>query len=237
MSEIYRQRDVWKSKPILKKVYADIYARMARYALPGTNLEIGSGGVNLISNHQNTIHTDIQNVSWVDVVSDAHKMPFDKNTFDNIFMLDVLHHLHSPVLFFEESRYILKKGGRIIMVEPAITLFSGFFYKNFHSEPVNLNVDVFKNKLSTDDPYDSNQAIPTLLFKDVKNFEKNIKDFRIITKKEFSLLTYPLSGGFRNWSLLPVFLYPSVFKLESYLEKILSQIMGFRLLVVLEKIN
>ena len=81
------------------------------------------------------------------MVSDAHKMPFDKNTFDNIFMLDVLHHLHSPVLFFEESRYILKKGGRIIMVEPAITLFSGFFYKNFHSEPVNLNVDVFKNKL------------------------------------------------------------------------------------------
>ena len=51
MSEIYRQRDVWKSKPILKKVYADIYTRMARYALPGTNLEIGSGGVNLISNH------------------------------------------------------------------------------------------------------------------------------------------------------------------------------------------
>lgn len=237
MTEIYRQRDIWNTKPILKKVYEDIHFRMIKFADPGSSLEIGSGGINLCKNYENTIHTDIQNVPWVDVVSDAHKLPFVKDTFNNILMVDVLHHLHSPVLFFEEARAVLKQGGKIIMVEPAITFFSSFFYKYFHSEPVNMKVNAFDKNLSTIDPYDSNQALPTLLFKDLVRFEKLINNFKVIYKNEFGFLTYPLSGGYRRWSLLPVFLYPMFHRVEKYLETFLSSFMGFRMLVVLEKIK
>ena len=223
MTEIYRQRDIWNTKPILKKVYEDIHLRMMKFAGPGPSLEIGSGGINLCKDYEDTIHTDIQNVPWVDVVSDAHKLPFLKDTFNNILM--------------EEAQRVLKKGGRIIMVEPAITFFSRFFYKYFHSEPIKMNIDVFITQLSTEDPYDSNQAIPTLLFKDRNKFENKINNFKIINKKEFGLFVYPLSGGFRSWSLLPVYLYPFVFKIETYFEKLLSPYMGFRLLIVLEKIK
>ena len=58
-------------------------------------------------------------------------------------MIDVLHHLHSPVLFFEEASKVLEVGGRIVLVEPAITRISSFFYKYFHSEPVNMKVNAF----------------------------------------------------------------------------------------------
>ena len=56
-------------------------------------------------------------------------------------------------------------------------------------------------------------------------------------KNEFGFLTYPLSGGYRSWSLLPIFLYPMFYRVEKYLETFLSSFMGFRMLVVLEKIK
>ena len=61
--------------------------------------------------------------------------------------------------------------------------------------------------------------------------------FKVIYKKEFGFLTYPLSGGFRTWTLLPSFLYPLFLKIEKYLETYLARHVSFRMLVVLEKIN
>ena len=237
MSEIYRQHQVWNNKLVLRKVYDDIYNRMTKFIKPGLILEIGSGGINFNKNYKEVIYTDIQNVPWVDVVSDAHNLPFVKNIFTNILMIDVLHHLRSPVSFFEEASKVLEFGGRIVLVEPAITRISSFFYKHFHSEPVNMEVNAFDKNLTTTDPYDSNQALPTLLFKDLVRFEELINDFKVIYKKEFGFLTYPLSGGFRTWTLLPPFLYPVFLKVEKYLETYLARYVSFRMLVVLEKIN
>ena len=237
MSEIYRQHQVWNNKLVLRKVYDDIYNRMTKFIKPGLILEIGSGGINFNKNYKEVIYTDIQDVPWVDVVSDAHHLPFVKKIFTNILMIDVLHHLHSPVSFFEEASKVLEVGGRIVLVEPAITKISSFFYKYLHSEPVNMKVNAFDKKLTTTDPYDSNQALPTLLFKDLVKFEELISDFKVIYKKEFGFLTYPLSGGFRTWSLLPSFLYPLFLKIEKFLETYLARHVSFRMLVVLEKIN
>ena len=51
-------------------------------------------------------------------------------------MFDVLHHLERPRLFFQEAERVLGPGGRVVMIEPAITPLSGLFYRNFHPEPV-----------------------------------------------------------------------------------------------------
>ena len=66
---------------------------------------------------------------------------------------------------------------------------------------------------------------------------KIIKSDKVIYKKEFGFLTYPLSGGFRTWTLLPSFLYPLFLKIEKFLETYLARHVSFRMLVVLEKIN
>ena len=235
MSEIYRQHQVWNNKLVLRKVYDDIYNRMTKFIKPGLILEIGSGGINFKKNYKEVIYTDIQVVPWINLVSDAHHLPFKKKIFNNIIMIDVLHHLHSPISFFSEANNVLTTGGRIIMVEPAITFLSSFFYKYFHYEPLDMKVNAFEKRLSTSDPYDSNQALPTLLFRDRVYFEGLVQNFKIVEKKQFGLFTYPLSGGFRKWSLLPIFLYPFLRKLEGYMEYFLSPFMGFRMLVVLEK--
>jgi len=51
-----------------------------------------------------------------------------------------------------------------------------------------------------------------------------------------SLLAYPLSGGFKSWSLLPALLVAPLLRLERALEPALGRLMAFRLLAVVERI-
>ena len=58
-------------------------------------------------------------------------------------MLDVLHHLERPIEFLEEASRVLKPGGRLAMIEPAMTTLARRFYHRFHDEPVDMNADPF----------------------------------------------------------------------------------------------
>ena len=79
-------------------------------------------------------------------------------------MLDVLHHIPRPALFFDEAARVLKNGGRLVVIEPAITPGSYLVYRFFHPEPFDLSADPLRDApLSSERPYDSNQAIPTLV--------------------------------------------------------------------------
>jgi len=86
------------------------------------------------------VSTDILPARWLKALADAQRLPFAAASFDNIAMFDVLHHLDRPRMFLQEA--VLRRGGRIVMVEPAITPLSGPFYRNFHPEPVIMSADL-----------------------------------------------------------------------------------------------
>lgn len=52
----------------------------------------------------------------VDVVSDAHRLVFDDETFDFIVAASVYEHLERPWVAVEEARRVLKPGGQILIV-------------------------------------------------------------------------------------------------------------------------
>jgi hypothetical protein len=118
-------------------------------------------------------------------------------------MVDVLHHLEFPVAFFREAARVLHPRGRVLMVEPAITWGSSLFYRLWHHEPVRTSAEVLGDG-SPDprrDPYDSNQAIPTLLpTRDCDRFHRLFPALRIESVQWFSFAAYPLRGGFQSWS-------------------------------------
>jgi hypothetical protein len=85
-------------------------------------------------------------------------------------------------------------------------------------------------------PFDANQAIPTLLFDKYKDaFSTAFPDLHMIENSFMSLWCYPLSGGFKPWSLIPSFGIKPILWLEKKMEPYLGQLFGFRLFVVLEK--
>ena len=49
---------------------------------------------------------------------DGHAMPFDDETFGHILCYDTFHHMHTYPSVFSEFFRVLKKGGRVIFVEP-----------------------------------------------------------------------------------------------------------------------
>lgn len=233
-------RAIWQSKPVLRAVYHDWYARMAALCRPGRTLEIGGGSGNLKAFAPDVVSTDVLTAEWLDAVCDAQRLPFADESFDNMVMLDVLHHLERPVRFFEEASRALRKGGRVVMLEPGITPVSNLFYRNFHHEPVDMAADPFaEGPIDPNrDPYDSNQAIPTLLFGSANNrtaFEDRFGDLVVNRADWQALFIYPLSGGFRPWSLVPSFAVDALNGVERVLAPLLGRLCAFRLLIVLEK--
>lgn len=239
--KLEEHRQLWQRKPALRGVYTDCYRRMVAACRPGRTLELGGGPGNFRmfadASSIDIVSTDIVFTPWLDAVCDGHQLPFASRSFDNIVMFDVLHHLARPRLFFDEARRILRPGGRVVAVEPAITYGSRLFYSYLHPEPVRMDEDPLAEGPPEPgrDPFDSNQAIPTLLFgKHRRRFDATFPDLAVAPVDHFSFLAYPLSGGFRPWSLVPGPLVTPLLAFERWLEPLLGRWLGFRMLAVIE---
>lgn len=236
--KLRQHADIWRAKPVLRAVYNDCYRRILKECVDGKIIEIGGGSGNLKEYRSDIVSTDVQYVPWVDIVADAHVLPFRDASAANIVMFDVLHHLERPRLFLAEAVRVLAPGGRIIVCEPAITFGSYLFYKMLHPEPVRLREDpLAEGPLSRDrDPFDANQAIPgVLLGRNRARLHDLFPHLHVRRCGYFSFLAYPLSGGFRPWSLLPGRLANPLLRLEAWCEPVLGRLFGFRLLGVIER--
>ena len=233
-------RNIWQSKPVLRRIYHRLYEIVSSTAKAGETLEVGGGSGNLKDYLKQVISTDIVVSPWLDAVADAQALPFKDGSFSNIIGVDVLHHIEAPLSFFKEAFRVLSPGGRVILIEPAITNISSPFYKFFHPEPVDMKADLFKPIEVNPErkPFDANQAIPTLLFRDnYSRFSTLFPQQRLLQLEWMSLFAYPLSGGFRSWSLIPTWMVDSVLRLEQKVPNFVKKSMGFRMLIVLEKVH
>ena len=240
-ARLAEHRRIWDEKEVLRLVYADYYRRlMAAVPAAGGLLDIGGGSAHVKEFRADTVTLDILPFPGIDVVADAHDLPFDDATFSGIVMLDVLHHLERPVAFLKEAARVLAPGGRIAMMEPGITPLSWWFYNFLHQEPVILSQDPYAmtERQPGKDPFDSNQAIPTLMFgrkRGLSRLAETVPEFRLAETDWLSLAVYPLSGGFKPWCLVPRAAVAPGLALEAHMPRLLRRAVGFRLFTVLER--
>lgn len=238
MSGLERYREIWRRKPALRAVYADIYRRIGAYRRPGRTLEIGGGSGNLKDYAPDVVSTDILPAPWLDAVCDAQRLPFAGRSFANIVLVDVLHHVERPARFFAEAARVLEPGGRLIFCDPAITPLGGLVYRLFHHEPVDMRADPLAEGPITPgrDPYASNQAVPTLLTGRYRAaLAEKVPDLALVAFERFSFVAYLLSGGFRSWSLLPRFAAEPLLRIEWRLRRVFGRLAALRLIAVYEK--
>jgi SAM-dependent methyltransferase len=230
--------DVWERKPVLRAVYHDLYDRVAPECRPGTTIEIGGGIGNLKQRLSNVIATDVQYARWLDCVADAQRLPFATGAAANIVMVDVLHHVEFPALLFREAARVLRAGGRLVMMEPAVTYGSTLFYRLFHHEPVRTSAEALAEGTPNPgrNPYDANVAIPTILVtRERALFHARFPELRIVRVVWFAFAAFALSGGFRRWSLLTARGARRLMHFERAVEPLIGRLAGFRVMIVIEK--
>src|SRR3979411_2442763 len=128
-------RKLWEKKKTVRLLYRDFHLQLLGSCPEGRVLDIGGGTAHIKDFRPDIVSADILPFPGIDVVADAHRLPFPNELFSGVVMLDVLHHLERPIEFLREASRVLKPGGRLAMIEPAMTAVARRFYDYFHDEP------------------------------------------------------------------------------------------------------
>ena len=120
--------------------YSQCYS-FVRENLPGKQdcvIEIGSGGGFLKKIVPQVLTSDIIFYNDIDIIIDAHSLPHADNSLDGIVLINSFHHLSNVENFLGEALRCLRKGGRVIMVEPYPGCIGYPIYRFLHHEDIDL---------------------------------------------------------------------------------------------------
>jgi len=223
-------------KPFLRKTYLGFYRQFSEAAclLPGQKaVEIGSGGGFLKKVMPQVTTSDVLPATGVDICFSAEKIPFDDNSVDAFFMLNVFHHIKDPRAFLSEAVRCLKPGGSIVMIEPANTAWGRLIYKTFHHEV--FDVAAGWHVEGSGPLSGSNSAMPYIVFiRDREKFEAEFSTLKISGLYCHTPFSYLISGGFSIRQLLPGCLFGLV-RTGEYILSPLNNYLGMFMTIKLVK--
>jgi len=201
------RKQIIASKPFLRAIYDEWY-RMLAAALPpgdGPVLELGSGAGYCERYIKGLITSEAFPGPKVRLVADAQRLPFGEGTLRAIVFTDVLHHMPHAGLFFAEASRSLRPGGKVLMIEPWVTSWSSFIYRNLHHESFRPEAEDWSFP-STGPLSGANGALPWIVFvRDRRMFEAEFPRLAIDEIRPFLPFRYLLSGGVGLRSLAPGF--------------------------------
>lgn len=231
-----KRKNIIHKKKFLFFLYSDFYKKFLQVTerVKGKNLvEIGSGAGFLKDIIPDVILSDTFKLPWLNLVFSAEAIPFKDKSISEFFMLDVLHHIPNPESFFHEAFRCLKPGGRIVMIEPYMSIFGRFIFKYFHYEPCK---ETDSWNIPKEGPLSgANSALPYIIFKrDRDKFEKKFPQLKIIRITPHTPLLYLLSGGLTMRALVPDFTY-KFFKVIEFCLKPISNYFSMFCTIMLEK--
>lgn len=238
--ELRVQRAAWEERPLVRNLYNGWFDQISHRlaSVEGPTVELGCGIGTFKERHPDVIATDVMETPWAERIVSAEELPFPDASVANLVLIDVLHHIPQPMRFFEEARRTLRPDGRLICLEPYCSPVSTVIFKLLHHEETELGVDPFSpGARSSNDPFESNQALPTLMFwRHAERFAQLYPELSVIERRRLATLVYPLSGGFTKRALVPHGLVDRLLRLETRLQA-LTSLMAFRCLVVVERTN
>lgn len=228
------RRKIIESKPFLRAIYDEWYEMLAK-ALPqmdGRVLELGSGAGYCARFIPKLITSEVFLCSNAQIVLDARQLPFADSSLRAIVMTDVLHHIPDVRLFFREARRCLRTDGKILMIEPWVTSWSRFVYRQFHHEPIDPRARDWAFP-STGPLSGANSALPWIVFvRDREQFAAEFPQFSIETIRPILPFRYLLSGGVSLRALMPAFTSKAWTGLERLLEPKMDRLAMFAFIAV-----
>lgn len=213
------RRRIVREKPFLAAIYREWYALLSSWLPDGKRLlELGSGAGFLSETIPVVITSEVFRTPGVMLVADACRLPFKDGALDAILMTDVFHHIPDVAAFLEDGARCVRRGGRILMIEPWNTPWSRWVYRNLHSEPFEPEADW---RIPAAGPLSgANGALPWIVFaRDRDRFEATFPDWELRLIRPLMPLSYLLSGGVSMRALMPGCTYGLWRKAEGFLDQ------------------
>ncbi len=237
---IDKNQEYWNRKPLLRTLYGDFYRLISNHlsGLPGAKVvELGSGLGNIHDVIPDCIRTDLFPNPWIDQIENAYKLSFADESVSDLILTDVFHHLKYPGTALNELHRVLRKGGRVIMLEPCLSALGLFVYGISHDEPIAVSkkIEWFAPDSWSPDNIDfyAAQGNATRIFVTNK-YRSKLKDWQKVETIRLSAIAYAASGGYSKPQLYPTALLPLIKRLEKILN-LFPTLFATRLLVILEK--
>ena len=223
-----------QEKRFLRRIYQEWYRAIVT-ALPpsgGAVLELGAGGGFMSDFIPELITSELFYCPKIRAVLDAARLPFVGNSLRGIVMINVLHHLPQPRLFFSEATRCVRSGGVVAMIEPWVTAWSRFVYTRLHHEPFLLEAPSWE--LPNSGPLSgANDALPWIIFgRDRLKFEREFPQWQIESIKPMMPFRYLLSGGVSLRAFAPDWSFGLWRQIENALGPLSKQLAMFALIVL-----
>ena len=230
------RRNAFDQKPELKLLYAMWAKRIRTEMVDGPSVELGSGTVPLHKFLPGVFFSDQSVCELYSLTCKTENLPFLLNSVGNFIMFDVFHHLADPVRFLEEAEKALKPGGRIIIVDLAITPFSYVFFNLQAKEKAILaEKDPYLPNPVRALPMRGNSACVHLFFnRDQKRFLELFPNLHIVVNEKRDFICFPLFKGYEQKRRWLAKYFPLLENVENRLMP-LSRFFGMRTFLVLEK--
>lgn len=237
---ITKNHELWNRKPLLRAAYKDLYQLVEKElsGLPDSKIvELGSGLGGIRDVLPNCIRTDLFPFPWIDRIENAYKLSFEDESISDLISTDVFHHLKYPGTALTEFHRVLRPGGRVILLEPCMSLLGLIVYGLLHVEPIAVTKRIEWLAPADWSPenldYYAAQGNATRIFVG-KKYRSQLAAWKSVKTIRLSALTYAASGGYSGPQLYPTGMY-SVVKSFEKIFNLFPSLFATRLLVVLEK--
>jgi len=236
--EIRQNKQFWAEKPVLQSVYREFYGLIRKRMQVGKALQsvvdIGSGIGSIKNFIPNAVTTDLFANPGIDQVQNIYALTFPDKSVDNVVMFDVWHHLEKPATALRECKRVLAPGGRLIIMDPAMSLVGAIVYGCFHHEPLLFN-HKFDESREVDDKlgtrYFAAQSAAHKIF--IKREQPAVlAGWKVLSIDQITSFAYLLSGGFRGPQIYPEKWLRYIQRLDAILNN-WAAIFAARLLIVL----
>lgn len=230
------------SKPAVYFYLKWMYAKIEKNLIGEKILEIGSGpGLSTkFINRNNVTLTDL--LFWpnsnVQGNIDATSLPFVTNSFDSAFAVDTIHHISYPDKAIVELCRVVRPGGKIIIIEPYVSLLSFLIYKFFHHESTTWNYRIpINGKTVSEKASDGEQStLQALISNQLSVFEISYKVRKDISLSVtyFSPISFFATGGLSNPLSIPKNLIGFLIKIEQLLPQSILKLIAARQILFIE---
>lgn len=125
VQKVVAHRNRLVATPFLRQLYGEWYERFIAEMenLPaGMKIELGASQGFFKQMAPSIVSTDSIPLPTNDLTFSPLSMPFNADSVSGIFMVDTFCHMTDTHAFLTEAQRVLKPGGKIIMVEPACSL-------------------------------------------------------------------------------------------------------------------